>query len=141
MIERWKCVGYCVHCSADQDESTFSKEWGHFEKSNDGCWARADSALARIRELQADLRQMKEAIYWALGERDDFPSEPEPIAGKYRKRYWWRTELRKRSGLPIDGAPPPSETSVKCQHRFEKFSDGIISCQDCGEPEETGKES
>jgi hypothetical protein len=60
---------------------------------------------ARIAKLEADLRQMKEAIYWALGERDDFPPEPEPLAGKYRQRYWWRTELRKRSGLPIGGSP------------------------------------
>lgn len=55
MIERWKCVGYCVHCSADQDESTFSEEWGHFEKSNDGCWVRADSAIARIATLSAEV--------------------------------------------------------------------------------------
>jgi hypothetical protein len=68
---------------------------------------------ARNAQLEADLRQMKEAIYWALGERDDFPPEPEPIAGKYRKRYWWRTELRKRSGLPIGGVPQQSETSAQ----------------------------
>jgi len=51
MVERWKCVGYCRHCSADQDESTFSKEWGHFEKSSHGAWVRADAALAIAAEL------------------------------------------------------------------------------------------
>jgi hypothetical protein len=51
MVERWKCVGYCVHCSADQDDSTFSKEWGHFEKASDGAWVRADTALALAAEL------------------------------------------------------------------------------------------
>jgi len=53
MVKRWKCVGYCVHCSADQDDSTFSKEWGHFEKSSDGAWVRADSALALERDALA----------------------------------------------------------------------------------------
>jgi hypothetical protein len=95
--------------------------------SKDDYDALADELLAikRTREQEADyaetchqntmlraaLTQMKEAIYWALGERDDFPPEPEPIAGKYRRRYWWRTELRKRSGLPIGGTP--AETSVE----------------------------
>lgn len=51
----------------------------------------------------ATIRQLKEAVYWALGERDEFPEEPEPLAGKYRRRYHWRTELRRRSGLPING--------------------------------------
>ena len=32
---------------------------------------------------------------------------------------------------------PQAETSVKCQHRFEKFSNGVISCQDCGEPQDS----
>ena len=54
MVERWKCVGYCRHCSANEDDSTFSREWGHFEKSNDGAWVRADSAMARIRELETE---------------------------------------------------------------------------------------
>ena len=26
---------------------------------------------------------------------------------------------------------------LRCQHRFEKFSNGIISCQDCGEPKDS----
>lgn len=26
-----------------------------------------------------------------------------------------------------------------CAHRFEKFSGGIISCQDCGEPQASGE--
>jgi hypothetical protein len=32
---------------------------------------------------------------------------------------------------PTDSAPI---TAAKCPHRFEKFSGGIMSCQDCGEP-------
>jgi hypothetical protein len=78
----------------------------------------ADDAADRINELEATVSQMKEAIYWALGERDDFPPEPEPLAGKYRQRYWWRTELRKRSGLPIGGitaeTPPKYGTCPEC---------------------------
>jgi hypothetical protein len=40
-----------VHCCADSDDSTFSREWGHFEKSSDGAWVRADAALALAAEL------------------------------------------------------------------------------------------
>lgn len=60
---------------------------------------------------QRTIRQLKEAIYWALGERGEFGAEPEPLAGKYRRAFWWRTELRKRSGLPISGQSSPVETS------------------------------
>ncbi len=59
MVERWKCVGYCVHCPVEPDDSTFSKEWGHFEKSNSGTWVRADSALARLREIEAELAECR----------------------------------------------------------------------------------
>lgn len=55
---------------------------------------------------EATIHQLKEAIYWALGERDDFPEEPPPLAEKYRRRYHWRSELRRRSGLPVGGMPP-----------------------------------
>lgn len=41
--------------------------------------------------------QMRNAILWALGENGEFTEEPPPLAGKYRRRYWWRTELRKRA--------------------------------------------
>jgi hypothetical protein len=60
MIERWKCVGYCRHCTADQDDSTFSKEWGHFEKSGDGVWVRADSALALLASRETTLCDIRE---------------------------------------------------------------------------------
>lgn len=56
-VTRWKCVGYCRHCTANEDDSTFSREWGHFERSDDGAWVRADSALAEIAQLQRDLRE------------------------------------------------------------------------------------
>jgi hypothetical protein len=46
-----------VHCSTEQDDSTFSKEWGHFEKASDGAWVRAESALTRIAELEQALRK------------------------------------------------------------------------------------
>lgn len=71
MVERWKCVGYCRHCSADQDDSTFSKEWGHFEKSSDGAWVRADSALTRIAELEATLGNVQRALKSDSIEYDD----------------------------------------------------------------------
>lgn len=62
VVTRWKCVGYCVHCTADSDESTFSREWGHFEKSDDGVWVRADSALAEIERLRAALKSARPCV-------------------------------------------------------------------------------
>lgn len=67
-----------------------------------------------VERLTGTVRQLKEAIYWALGERDAFPEEPPPLAGKYRRRYHWRSELRRRSGLPIGGRPAESVPEVRC---------------------------
>jgi hypothetical protein len=57
-------VGYCRHCTRDEDDSTFSKEWGHFEKCNDGPWVRAeaavrfrDDAVSIVRDARLALRQ------------------------------------------------------------------------------------
>lgn len=75
------------------------------------------AACEELIERRADaitIRQLKEAIYWALGERGDFPQEPAPLAGKYRQRYWWRTELRRLSGLPINGVPPDEPRTCDC---------------------------
>lgn len=44
------------------------------------------------------IRELESAIRWALGEEGEFPDEPEP-QGKYRRKYYWRTELRKRARL------------------------------------------
>lgn len=63
------------------------------------------SATQENATLRLALNQMKEAIYWALGERGEFPDEPEPLGGKYRRRFWWRPELRRRSCLPVNGRP------------------------------------
>lgn len=48
------------------------------------------SLRGRVRELEA-------AVLWALGENGEFSEEPPPLAGKYRRKYWWRTELRNRA--------------------------------------------
>lgn len=66
--------------------------------------------LKQIEEQQATIRQLKEAIYWALGERDDFP-----IRYPGDGAFYWRTELRKRSGLPVNGITdePSSGRPVK----------------------------
>jgi hypothetical protein len=60
VVQRWKCVGYCRHCTAHEDDSTFRKEWGHFEKSDEGAWVRADSALAEIERLTRELQEWKD---------------------------------------------------------------------------------
>lgn len=45
------------------------------------------------------IRELESAIRWALGEEGEFPDEPEPLRGKYRRKYHWRTELRRRANL------------------------------------------
>jgi len=60
----------------------------------------AATRLQEVERLKRDVRQFKEAIYWALGERGDFPDKL-PGCGP----WYWRTELRKRSGLPVNGRP------------------------------------
>ena len=57
------------------------------------CWDKLAAENAALRD------QMREAILWALGERDEFPTR-EPGQGA----YWWRTELRRRAFLTPDSA-------------------------------------
>lgn len=47
--------------------------------------------------LRGRVRQLESAVLWALGENGEFSEEPPPLAGKYRRKYWWRTELRERA--------------------------------------------
>lgn len=46
---------------------------------------------------QERMIQMRNAILRALGENGNFSPEPPPLAGKYRRRFWWRKELRQRA--------------------------------------------
>ena len=63
---------------------------------------------AERQALEADNERLREAIYWALGERDEFPEEPPPLNGKWRQRYWWRRELRRRAfDVDDNGADQP----------------------------------
>lgn len=55
----------------------------------------------------ARIQQLEAAIRWALGEEGDFSEEPPPLAGKYRQRFWWRTELRRRAALSPRQEPTP----------------------------------
>lgn len=47
-------------------------------------------------EMKRELKRLRSAIEWACGERGEFPVAA-PLAGKYRRRYYWRTELRARA--------------------------------------------
>jgi hypothetical protein len=40
------------------------------------------------------VKQLEDAIRWALGEGDDFPPCEEG-----QGKYWWRTELRRRAAI------------------------------------------
>lgn len=77
------------------------------------------SSPAAIRDdKDATIARLWAAITWALGENGEFPDEPPPLAGKYRQRFWWRSELRRRAFLVAEdaAAPPrwqPIETAPK----------------------------
>lgn len=88
-------------------------------------------AQARIRELEAQVRQLREAIEWALGERDEFPQEPAPLAGKYRRPYYWRTELRSRAFGAALAQPQGEEKRTTHEHGCALFTDAVMPC-DCG---------
>lgn len=55
------------------------------------------SVMAFTDQLKSENARLHAAIRWALGEEGEFGEEPPPLAGKYRRRYWWRGELRRRA--------------------------------------------
>lgn len=67
-------------------------------------WKQATDLLE---EQAVRIQQLEAAIRWALGEEGDFSEEPPPLAGKYRQRFWWRTELRRRAALSPRQEPTP----------------------------------
>ncbi len=66
-----------------------------------------DARRGKQRQKRADTKveRLTAAIRWALGEDGEFGEEPPPLAGKCRRRYWWRTELRQRAGLDVSPDP------------------------------------
>ena len=56
---------------------------------------------AQLAAVQEKAEAMRTAILWALGLNGEFPPEPEPLAGKYRRRYHWRKELAERAGIDL----------------------------------------
>jgi len=118
----WRVIGQASIQTADGQEMIFESYWDGKPHGWINEWTRQricdgvnllPELVAEIEQLRADVRQFKEAIYWALGERGDFPSEPPPLGGKYRRAFHWRRELRRRSGLPIDGRPADSAGAAK----------------------------
>jgi len=87
----------------EQRDTNLAKEVETVEQLHAAVKTAQELAATRLQEverLKRDVRQFKEAIYWALGERGDFPDKL-PGCGP----WYWRTELRKRSGLPVNGRP------------------------------------
>jgi hypothetical protein len=68
-----------------------------------------EAAESRETALREALEKAQSAIRWALGEEGEFGEEPAPLAGKYRRRFWWRTELRERAALSSPAAPREGE--------------------------------
>jgi hypothetical protein len=54
------------------------------------------SLRSQLTTLTQERDALVKAIRWALGEEGTFGEEPAPLAGKYRRRFWWRSELRRR---------------------------------------------
>lgn len=52
-----------------------------------------------LEKIEEENTRFRMAILWALGEHEEFPMPPEDVEGKLKRRYYWRTELRKRAGL------------------------------------------
>lgn len=71
-------------------------------------YAAVDREIQHREQLTAAMEErdrLRAAIRWALGEEGEFGEEPPPLAGQYRQRYWWRTELRNRAGLEGQQTP------------------------------------
>lgn len=56
--------------------------------------ASREELVTLLRETEKQRQQLAASVEWALGQRDDFATR-----GPKDGPYWWRTELRKRSGL------------------------------------------
>jgi hypothetical protein len=64
-------------------------------------WLEKRTLTAQLAAAKADGERLSEVVLWALGERDEFP---DPVEGKPRRLYWWRTEMRKRFDAARTGA-------------------------------------
>ena len=51
-------------------------------------------AVTTAKNALKEIRQLRRAVKWALGESGDFGPRPEGVGA-----YWWRTELRRRAGM------------------------------------------
>lgn len=94
--ERCTITRYQGSCTVEQDIPTIMDAYA------DHCTAQKDAELTaertRREAAERELKELREAIGWALGEIDDFP-ERQPGQGA----YWWRSELRKRCGAALRG--------------------------------------
>jgi hypothetical protein len=80
--------------------------------------AQAEEIARLTANQESRILQLTAAVRWALGEYGEFVDEPPPLKGKYRRRFWWRTELRERAFGPSHAAPEarraaPPETGTK----------------------------
>lgn len=51
-------------------------------------------AVTTAKEALREIRRLRRAVRWALGENGDFAQRPDGAGA-----YWWRTELRRRAGM------------------------------------------
>ena len=84
-LNKWRAI------SRDQETELAQAQQAIVKVTNEFNWANKHLHEAQQREVQAH-----RIFAWLLGEEGDFPDEPEPLAGKYRQRFWWRKELREK---------------------------------------------
>lgn len=73
------------------------------------CFFMADDVDAAIAAKDAEIKRLRNAVLWALGEVGEFPANPaSPDAkGIQRRPYYWRTELRTRAFGELNSGGTP----------------------------------
>lgn len=90
-----------------------------YGKMRRGLILRAEAAEASLLSAQQAQEGLRDAILWALGVNGAFSEEPDPIAGKWRRRYWWRHELAQRADIDVNAeaaALPTQDTVARATH-------------------------
>ena len=99
-----------------KDKETLRKAIAYFiDNSYDAVDYEALAALDRMAERE---KRLESVIRWALGEKDTFPVRPEDAG-----LFWWRSELRLRSGLF-----PEDETGGQAVEQSSTKEGGDANC-------------
>jgi hypothetical protein len=94
-IDRFKEIERFIAREAVGNKMAKIRPYLHAIEKQSNAWKmKFRAANGNAKHMAKRVKELEEAVYWALGERGEFPEEPPPIAGKWRRRYHWRTQLR-----------------------------------------------